>query len=42
MLAFGITLLASAFFFGKMGLYVGGAGAAVILMASYGWAYEQP
>ena len=41
-LALGITLMASGFFFKETGLYISAAGALVTLLASYGWSYEKP
>lgn len=41
-LALGITVMASAFFFAQWGLYIAATGAAITLIASYGWSYETP
>ena len=41
-LALGITVIASAFFFAESGLYIAAAGTVITLIASYGWSYEAP
>ena len=41
-LAAGITMIASGFFFKDIGLYVSAIGVMVTLIASYGWSYETP
>ena len=40
-LAFGITLAAAGFFFKGIGLWISLAGVATILVATYGWIYEE-
>jgi cytochrome c oxidase subunit 1 len=41
-LALGIVVIASSFFFGGHGLAVAIAGTVILLVSSYGWAYEEP